>query len=60
LVLLAAMGAPVYGQASSFANTNLTNFTSATFGQVTEAYRDPNNTQDPGGRLIQIVARFNF
>ncbi len=43
-----------------FANTNLTNFTSATFGQVTEAYRDPNNTQDPGGRLIQIVARFNF
>jgi hypothetical protein len=43
-----------------FANTNVTNFTSATFGQVTTAYRDVSNTQDPGGRLIQIVARLNF
>jgi hypothetical protein len=33
---------------------------SATCGQVTAAYTDPNNTQDPGGRLVQIVARFNF
>jgi hypothetical protein len=33
---------------------------SATFGQVTAAYTDPNNTQDPGGRLVQIVARINF
>ncbi len=32
----------------------------ATFGQVTAAYRDPNNTLDPGGRLVQIVARLNF
>jgi Carboxypeptidase regulatory-like domain len=30
------------------------------FGLVTSAYRDVNNTQDPGGRLIQIVGRFNF
>jgi hypothetical protein len=30
------------------------------FGQVTAAYRDSSNTQDPGGRLVQIVARFNF
>jgi hypothetical protein len=30
------------------------------FGLVTSAYRDQNNTQDPGGRLVQIVARFNF
>jgi hypothetical protein len=43
-----------------FANTNMTNFTSAQFGQVTSSYRDVNNTQDPGGRLVQIVARFNF
>jgi hypothetical protein len=43
-----------------FANTNLTNFTNATFGQVTSAYRDASNTQDPGGRLVQIVARVNF
>jgi hypothetical protein len=41
-------------------NTNLTNYTSTTFGQVTSAYRDVNNTQDPGGRLIQFVARINF
>src|SRR5262249_12575506 len=34
--------------------------TSQTFGQVTTAYTDSSNTQDPGGRLIQIVARFNF
>jgi hypothetical protein len=27
---------------------------------VTSSYRDVNNTQDPGGRLVQIVARFNF
>jgi hypothetical protein len=41
-------------------NTNLTNFNNALFGQVTSAYRDQNNTQDPGGRLIQFVARLNF
>ncbi len=43
-----------------FANTNMTNFSNALFGQVTSAYTDSSNTQDPGGRLIQIVARFNF
>ncbi len=32
----------------------------AQFGQVTAAYRDSSNTQDPGGRLVQIVARINF
>jgi len=43
-----------------FANTNMTNFTNAQFGQVTSSYRDVNNTQDPGGRLAQIVLRLNF
>ncbi len=33
---------------------------SATCGQVTSSYRDVNNTQDPGGRLIQFVVRINF
>ena len=33
---------------------------SATCGQVTSAYTDPSNTQDPGGRLGQIVLRLNF
>ena len=31
-----------------------------TFMQVTTAYTDASNTNDPGGRLVQIVARFNF
>ena len=31
-----------------------------TFGQITEAFRDTSTTNDPGGRLIQIVARINF
>jgi hypothetical protein len=33
---------------------------SATLGQITSSYRDVNNTQDPGGRLVQIVLRLNF
>ena len=44
-------------------NTNLglsNTASNANFGQATSAYRDVNNTQDPGGRLVQIVARFNF
>ena len=40
--------------------TATTTFSNANFMQVTEAYRDPSNTNDPGGRLVQIVARFNF
>jgi hypothetical protein len=30
------------------------------FGQVNAAYRDTSTTNDPGGRLVQIVARINF
>jgi hypothetical protein len=29
-------------------------------GQITSAYTDSSQQQDPGGRLIQIVMRFNF
>ncbi len=32
----------------------------ATFGQTTNAYQDVSTTNDPGGRLVQIVARINF
>ncbi len=35
-------------------------FANATFGQVTQAYRDTSTTNDPGGRLIQLVGRINF
>jgi hypothetical protein len=30
------------------------------FGRLTEAYRDTSTTNDPGGRLVQLVVRFNF
>jgi hypothetical protein len=33
---------------------------SLTCGQVTSAYTDASNQQDPGGRLIQIVMRISF
>jgi hypothetical protein len=45
---------------------NLTNFlpgtlnTSASFGQITSAYRDISGTYDPGGRILEFVARLNF
>ena len=32
----------------------------ATFGQTSTAYQDLSTTNDPGGRLIQFVLRFNF
>ena len=32
----------------------------ATIFQATAAYRDPNNTFDPGGRLRQLVFRLNW
>ncbi len=38
-------------------------FTDARFGQLTgpeTAYRDTSTTNDPGGRVGQIVVRFNF
>src|SRR5262245_19890998 len=31
-----------------------------TFGQTTHAYQDVSTTNDPGGRLMQFVLRFNF
>lgn len=38
------------------------NFASGAFGQLTaaNAYQDISTTNDPGGRLVQIVLRFNF
>ncbi len=41
------------------ANANITP-SNLQFMQVTTAYTDPNTTNDPGGRLVQLVARFNF
>ena len=35
-------------------------FGAATFGRYTAAYQDISTTNDPGGRLVQLVLRFNF
>ena len=49
----------VVGNANN--NTNsATNFSSLTYGQVNNAYQDLSTTNDPGGRLIQLVLRLNF
>ncbi len=47
----------------NFFNPNTTATTTpsnAAFMQVVAAYADSSNTNDPGGRIIQIVARLNF
>ncbi|MBI3951116.1 MAG: carboxypeptidase regulatory-like domain-containing protein [Acidobacteria bacterium] len=36
------------------------NINEATFGRVFNAYQDTSTTNDPGGRIIQFVVRFNF
>ena len=45
-----------------FNPTGLANIspTNPTFGQVTMAYSDSSNTNDPGGRIGQIVLRINW
>ena len=35
-------------------------FGANTFGRITTAYTDPSNTYDPGGRLGQLMFRFNW
>jgi Carboxypeptidase regulatory-like domain len=49
----------VGGSASTDAAA-VTNFNSALFGTTTFAYQDTSTTNDPGGRLVQFVLRFNF
>ncbi len=36
------------------------NFSGAAFGTITNAYQDISTTNDPGGRPVQFVFRFNF
>jgi hypothetical protein len=47
------------GNAANDVNT-VTNFSSNAFGQTGNAYQDLSTTNDPGGRLIQLVIRLNF
>jgi hypothetical protein len=40
--------------------SSVTGFGGTGFGQVGAAYRDTSTTNDPGGRLVQLVLRINF
>jgi hypothetical protein len=39
---------------------NVGNLTSSAFGRMTNAYQDLSTTNDPGGRVGQLVIRVNF
>lgn len=47
------------GNASNDVNA-IAGFNAVTFGRYTAAYQDISTTNDPGGRLVQLVVRFNF
>jgi hypothetical protein len=53
------VGNPFAGDVSNLDNYTVTS-NSLTFGQTTHAYRDVSTTNDPGGRLLQLVLRVNF
>jgi carboxypeptidase family protein/TonB-dependent receptor-like protein len=42
------------------ATVSVNHAVNAAFGTTNQAYRDLSTTNDPGGRLLQLVARFNF
>ncbi len=48
------------GGAASSDVAAVTNFNNAAFGTTNQAYQDTSTTNDPGGRLVQFVIRFNF
>jgi hypothetical protein len=48
----------VPGGASTNGSINTT--IGSSFGQTTTAFRDLNNTNDPGARSLEFVARLNF
>ena len=41
-------------------NGNINTTIGSSFGQTTSAFRDLNNTNDPGARSLEFVARLNF
>ncbi|MCI0536891.1 MAG: hypothetical protein L0Z50_16880 [Verrucomicrobiales bacterium] len=52
----------LYGgtEAAGAASDNVVPNAGATFGRITNAFRDVSTTDDPGGRSIQLVLRVNF
>ncbi len=49
----------LYGGSASTSSATKT-LQSTTFGRITSAYQDISTTDDPGGRILQLVARINF
>jgi hypothetical protein len=47
-------------QASPSSSTSTASIQSTSFGRTTNYYQDFNGSQDPGGRVIQLVLRINF
>ncbi len=41
-------------------SVNPVSVTGTTFGRITNAFQDPNTTDDNGGRIVQLVFRINF
>ncbi len=50
----------VQNPANSNTTLALSGYSGAAFGQTLNYYRDTSTTNDPGCRLVQLVARFNF
>jgi len=48
------------GNNTNTVNTNFATYSNADFGKITNAYQDTSTTNDPGGRLVQLVLRINF
>lgn len=49
-----------YYAGSASANSVTKNILSSTFGRITSAYQDISTTDDPGGRLLQLVGKISF
>ena len=58
--VLNVINAANFMQASPSSSTASVSIQSTTFGRTTQYYQDFNGSQDPGGRVVQLVARFVF
>lgn len=62
--ILNALNSPNFKVGGYAVNTTGSGCCGGTFGEMTSAsaaaYRDTNTTNDPGGRVIDIIMRFNF
>jgi hypothetical protein len=49
----------VFNNVDFFGTTSIGGTTTSSY-EVSSAYRDSSNTQDPGGRLLQLSLRISF